>query len=635
MNPSEAKVLSSGISRLLSSKRHSDVSYSRLGQMDDSVEFSKVHFHKHRSSFCAKLCFSLLALMLLIATVGSALFIMNMKHFTVEVQLKQGNVRVYRFNQELTIVGDETTTRNVSIVVSMHLVNRTGSDCWFGIVLSLPKDKKERLSFDDFVFLTRVTSAEIDDRAQTRFKVFGKRKTSNELSFYVHNILRQLLPVIKVKLYEFVLSKVTSSSRRVVAEKQGFLPGRVHLKRTIITKDDVLTVMAKAGPGDFDNFSTSKGKESKVASWKLSYDETSVVSKKTGMVKKSDMSISGTVPLGADFDPKRGGSHKKGLVVTFRSIVRLLDESQVIMKHWKSMVKEENDISHPLSFPSVEQSSLVYFAPRKRKLNYKPQNDLLDLIKLSKDSTGRSTKLPKIINVMHKTSLKPSFVKSDLVDNDKSDDSMNDDETNDDGDNDNDNDDDSNENDDVDSDNQASWPVPNFTPFGLGYEVKRKRSVETKRTPRTNIIKTTRHKRLKNKSPELDIMWDELMSSTPPPNHEDPRVIQTSVLGLNFQAEIEYKVNVNDDGDEDDNDDEKDNDGYNDDNNNDDGDDDDHVGWDITTVFRVAMGQYRITPFRRVHTLEKIKGKLPPIGQRRSSHWVVNAGDFVSQKCII
>lgn len=635
MNPLEAKVFSSGISRLLSSKRRSDVSYSRLDEADDSVEFSKVHFHKDRSSFCARLCFSLLALMLLIATVGSALFIMNLKHFTVEVQLKQGNVRVYRFNQELTIVGDETTTRNVSFVVSMHLVNRTGSDCWFGIVLSLPKDKNERLSFNDFVFLTRVTSAEIDDGAQTRFKVFGKRKTSDELLFYVHNILRQLLPVIKVKLYEFVLSKVTSSSRRVVVEKQGFLPGRVHLKRTIITKDDVLTVMAKAGPGDFDNFSTSKSKESKVASWKLSYDETSVVNKKTGMLKKSDMSISGTIPLGEDFDQKRSGSHKKGLFVTFRSIVRLLDESQVVMKHWKTVVKENNDISHPLIFPSVEQSSLVYFAPLKRKLNYKPQNDLLDLIKLSKDSTGRSTKLPKTIHLIHKRTPKSSFVKSDLVDNDKSDDSINDDEISDDGDNDddndhdqdhdNDNDDDSNENDDVVSDNQVSWSVPSFTPFGLGYEVKRKRSEETKKTQRTNSIKTTRHKRLKNKSPELDIIWDQLMSSTPRPNHEDPHVIQTSVLGLNFQAEIEYKVHVNDDDDEDD---ENDNDGHNDNDNN---VDDDYIGWDVTTVFRVTMGQFRITPFRRVHTLEKIKGKLLPIGQRRRRHWVVNAGDFVSQ----
>lgn len=314
MNPSEAKVFSSGMLGIFSSKKR-DVSYSRLDQMDDSVEFSKVHFHKDRTSFCAKLCFGLLALMLLLASVGSAIFIMNLKHFTVEVTLKQGNVRVYRFDQELTIVGSEITTRNVSIVVTTQVINRTKSDCWFGIVLSFPRDTKKFIFPKDLAFLTRVTSAGIEEGAQMRFKVFGNLKTGNELSFYVNNILRQLFPIIKVKLYEFVLSKMTSTSTHIAVEKQGFLPGCVHLKRTMITKDNIVTVMTKASQDDFESFSNKNG-ESPVASWKLQYDETTVVNKKTGMLKRSDMSLLGSL-----------------LTVRFKSVVKQLDESQVKANH--------------------------------------------------------------------------------------------------------------------------------------------------------------------------------------------------------------------------------------------------------------------------------------------------------------
>ena len=104
MNPSEAKVFSSGIASMLSSKRRSDISYSRLNQMGDStgfVQFSNVHFQKDDTSLCAKLCFGLLALMLLIATVGISILLLNLKHFAVDVHLKKGKVHVYRLNKNV------------------------------------------------------------------------------------------------------------------------------------------------------------------------------------------------------------------------------------------------------------------------------------------------------------------------------------------------------------------------------------------------------------------------------------------------------------------------------------------------------------------------------------------------------
>ena len=338
--------------------------------MDDSVEFSSVHFQKDDTSLCAKLCFGLLALLLLIATVGSALFILNLKHFTAEVQLKEGNIRVYRFDQKLTIAtSNGITAKNMSTVLTLHVINRTESDCWFGIVLSFSNDAHNVLSSKDFAFLTHVTSAEsgdFQDGTRKRFKVYGDRKTNSELSFYVHNILRQLLPVIKVKLYEFVLSKVSSSSRRTVLKKHGFLPGRVYVKQTMITKGEVVTVMTKAGPNDFKSFS-DKNEESQTASWKLTYDETAVVNKKTGMVKRSETLLSGTLPIGADFAPERGSSNQ-GLAVTFKSVAKLLDESQAKVKQWKTVVKDEKDIDHPLYHPNAEKSSLIYFAPPKTHL---------------------------------------------------------------------------------------------------------------------------------------------------------------------------------------------------------------------------------------------------------------------------
>ena len=147
--------------------------------MDDStgfVEFSSVHFQKDDTSLCAKLCFGLLALMLLTATVGISILLLNLKHFAVDVHLKKGKVHVYRFEQECSIIGNGNAIRSMSIDLTMHVINITETDCWFGIVLSFPKETRNSPSTKDYVFLTRVTSSEIDDfqdGTQRRFEVFS------------------------------------------------------------------------------------------------------------------------------------------------------------------------------------------------------------------------------------------------------------------------------------------------------------------------------------------------------------------------------------------------------------------------------------------------------------------------------
>lgn len=613
MNPSEANVFSSGVSGILSSKSRKDVSYSRLNQMDDdSVEFSKVHFQKDRTSLCAKICFSLLALVLLFATVATTILILNLKNFTVEVQLEKGKVQVYRFDQEMiTVMGNEVTSRNMSFVVSMHVINRTESDCWFGIVLSLPKDVRNIIYSKDFAFLTRVTSAELgdfQDGPQNHFKVFGNPKTNHELSFYVHNVLHQLLPIIKVKLYEFVLSKVSSSSRRIVLEKHGFLPGRVHVKRTMITNRDKVTVTSQAKPHDFESFfKGEKGKSTERASWKLTYEETTIVNKKTGMVKRSDLSLSCELPISNDFTSEHEPS-QQGLAVRFRSIVTLLDKSDVNVKTWKDVLPEEEYINHPLNPPNAKDPSLTYFAPSKQRSNNRLAQELKELIRLGKTSAGRSKKLPAMIEIVRHNI--PKTVNVDESDEDRNgdDDYMPFDEHDDNDDNDDENNDDNNESDD----NEPYWPQPNFAPFGIGYEVKRRRSVQGKKPGLTKKQPTGKDSQLRRKTPELDVIWDEIRSSAPAPLYEAPRLAQTSILGLDFRAEIDYQVQTNDED-------------YN--------DNDDEEEWSVTTSYQVTFGQYRIAPFKRVHTLNKLRDKLPGKGQHKISRWTVNAGDFVSCNC--
>ena len=599
--------------------------------MDDStgfVEFSNVHFQKDDTSLCAKLCFGLLALMLLTTTVGISILLLNFKHFAVDVHLKKGKVHVYRFEQECTITGNGNAIRSMSIDLTMHVINITETDCWFGIVLSFPKETRNSPSTKDYVFLTRVTSSEIDDfqdGTQRRFEVFGAGKTDEELSFYVRNILHQLLPAVKVKLYEFVLSKVSSSSRHTVMEKQGLLPGLVHVKRTLITNGDFLTVMAKAGPGDFQSFADEET-ESPAASWTLSYDETVVVNKKTGMVKRSEMSLSGELPIGADFTASRRKSpNTNSLAVTFKSTATMLDDSQAKPKPWQTVVKDENELIHPLFFPAGEKPSLMYFAPAKSKSNDPvAHDDVMELLKLSKNPARRSTKLPPMIKILRRRISKSWNVFRSDADGDMRKDDLTNYENEDVGDDkDNSDDDDDNYNDDDydnadENGNQPSWPIPNFAPFGFGYEFKRRRSVETQRSLKRTRSKANEQSRLRRKKSELDAIWDELASSSPRANHELPRVIQTSIMTLDFRSEIDYEVNVDTDYDGDDDIEEHDN-------NSNDGD------WDVTTAYRIMIGQYSITPLRKTHTLDKLREKLPLKGKRRIIRWRLNAGDFVSK----
>ncbi|PFX32886.1 hypothetical protein AWC38_SpisGene2270 [Stylophora pistillata] len=490
----------------------------------------------------------------------------------------------------------------------MHVINRTDNECWFGVVLSLPKDSKTDSHSKDLTFLTHVSNAEFVDfqiGPKNHFKVFGNHLlivTNQELSFYVHNILNQLLPIIQVRLYEFVLSKLSSSTSHFAVEKNVFLPGSVHLKRTIMTKRDTVIVRTRAEPDDFESFSTDE--KGRTTFWMLSYDETAVVDKRTGMVNRGDMSLSVYIPISSDFTP--GGARKPvhGLEVSFRSTVESVDESEANVKSWREMLKKEKDFNQPLNLPSVKESLLLYFAPSKGSPQKKPVEDIKEIIKLSENSQGRSIKLPPMIKIEQHSPVNAD--ESDRAENDYENDNY-DDELSDETD-----DDDYSENDNDDDENVPYWPQPNYAPYGIGYEVKRKRSVIARRS---QIIKKAAGKSpTERKISELDAIWDEITSSAPDPIREPPRVIRSSIFGFDFLAEIEYSLKATDQNEND---------------NDDDSDNDNDEDWSVTTSYRITLGQYRISAFSKTRTLSTLRSKLPQEGQRKTTRWPVDAGDFV------
>ena len=86
------------------------------------------------------------------------------------------------------------------------------------------------------------------------------------------------------------------------------------------------------------------------------------------MLKRSDMSLLGSLPVGADFGSPH--AHNQGLTVRFKSVVKQLDESQVKAKHWKNEVKEEMH----LSTSSSSSSSSSYHSNHQHPIDFLAEN---------------------------------------------------------------------------------------------------------------------------------------------------------------------------------------------------------------------------------------------------------------------
>ena len=120
----------------------------------------------------------------------------------------------------------------------------------------------------------------------------------------------------------------------------------------------------------------------------------------------------------------------------------------------------------------------------KSKHSRKPSEELREIIRLSKNASGGSNKPRPITQFARHEIPKSDVMKSDSLDSeDDNDDEYTNEDMGDDSDNDGDidvGDDKEDLNNNADDDNHPSWPKPNFSPFGLDYEVRRKRSLGTK-----------------------------------------------------------------------------------------------------------------------------------------------------------
>ena len=141
------------------------------------------------------------------------------------------------------------------------------------------------------------------------------------------------------------------------------------------------------------------------------------------------------------------------------------------IKHLKNEVKEDSNFNQSLNFPGpIEKFSLVYFAPSGSKHTRNPSEELREIIRLS----GRSRKLPPVIQFAHHKIPKSDVMKSDSVDSedDNDNDYTNNDDMGDDGDNDGDNDvvdDEEDRNDNADNDNKPSGSMPYYSSFRPDY----------------------------------------------------------------------------------------------------------------------------------------------------------------------
>lgn len=123
----------------------------------------------------------------------------------------------------------------------------------------------------------------------------------------------------------------------------------------MIIKNDIVIVIFKVDLDDFEGFFSKYG-EILVILWELMYEEISVVNGKIGMLKCSDFFLLGFFFFGEDFIWEWCIMlfYGWGVVVNFRSVVKLLDESYGYVEWWKIVVKNEKDISYFLNFDSLE-----------------------------------------------------------------------------------------------------------------------------------------------------------------------------------------------------------------------------------------------------------------------------------------
>ena len=607
MKPSEAQVLGSTISDILFSHKSRDVQYTRLqtNEENSSLEDASIQITSERgSSCCRKLVFFLTAFLLLCAMVAAALYALGSTTYSVQVQMSAGDTLIYQFDHEMLITARKTTTRTISGRISFWVVNKTETECWFHTMFSPTQGE----AVQPYLFVLKV---HLEDKHQSEslnqnYKLFGEAKIDQELAYHIHCLFNQLLPVVKVKLYKAILSRVRDSYEEVIDTSSPFLPGRVKLHQSLSSTDKLVTISSRAGPQDFKSFfdnKHTKGQHPEVV-WNLEYNETTVLSKETGMAVSSDMDLTARVPLGdASSRIIKNNLDTKTMTVLFHSKVKLLQErgketEQKRFKHVKWI---------PLTLPaSSNEPTLTYLAP-KNKQSMALQELLRESALLSsKGPKSRFLKFPPLVELRH-SSMEP-YDEDPLE-----------------GDEDNPDDDNDDENEEDRQTLSPPTPLPSFVPFGFedGRRKRRRALPEFVKghppapTPaRKNVLPNQ-----KISASDLNAIWVELSSS---PLSSYPkrtlRVLRTSLFGIDVFGEVEYQVKVEEEEEEEEDEEEEEEE-----------EEEETREWSVMLSFYLDVGPYRFTTFKKIHRLKSIRRELLRKGkQPHVKHWKVKAGDLVS-----
>ncbi|KAK3697742.1 hypothetical protein QZH41_001482 [Actinostola sp. cb2023] len=334
---------------------------------ENDVPKSKVQFpfRRRNSSRNRKLFCVVIFLVLIIGALVATFFILKAKTFSFDLKLSKGQILHYRLTQESNYEGMKQVHSRFTEEVFVQIVNKTGSLCWMKVFLkSLPSFKTRHFSFLVSVNLGGETSMNND--GENRLRVYTQGH-SNTVNYYVLNFLTQLLPVIKIDLFEVILSQITTRKHEIVVQHSKFFPGDVTMTQNIRMSKEHVLVTSRVEPEAFSSFGTSNS-NNLLPHMSLSFEEDASISKATGMISTSDMELSAKIPLSGEL-----GCNGTALSMHFKSSLRFVREEYSI----PDQDNFENGLGYiemPRLLLTPSKIGLKYFSPNYKHYDEKNSN---------------------------------------------------------------------------------------------------------------------------------------------------------------------------------------------------------------------------------------------------------------------
>ncbi|XP_031548863.1 uncharacterized protein LOC116286481 [Actinia tenebrosa] len=352
------------------------------------VPNSKVQFpiRRRRSTFYRKLfCFGVF-LALLGATVVGIYFLLKSRTVSLELKIKPEQTLRYKLEQESIYDGVKEVRSSFAEDVFVHVVNKTGNRYWLKVKInSLPSSRNQKFSFLVRVDLDKQNSKNFGQ--EERFSVFtlGKTERSREMDFYIYNFLFQLIPVVKLDLFEILLSQTTTRKHEVTIQDSVLFPGVATMEQNIRSSEGQIIFTSKIKPEWFTAFGSTKTRPD-LPRIEMTFEEDASISKSSGMLKTSDVELEAKIPIEQDL-----GSNP-GIRMKFRSSLRFVEE--VTSKKLKENMKDnDNYVKLPRPSSKENHARLRYFFPTDKK--YDENSNVVKKVQEMLSLTSSSHSAPK------------------------------------------------------------------------------------------------------------------------------------------------------------------------------------------------------------------------------------------------